>query len=126
MLVPFSAAGITLERSVPTRSAVDCSAGPLLATALKKATVPAGLICTGVTATTPGVCDTSFSSVASRGSLARGSLPELPELAEPEELPELPELAEPDELPELAELDELAELPELPELAEPELGEEEA
>ena len=86
MSEPFSAAGITLERSVPTRSAVACSAGPVLATALKKAVVPALSIWTGVTATTPAVWETSFSSVCSRGSLARGSLPGEPE--EPAALPE--------------------------------------
>ena len=35
MLVPFSAEGITLERSLLTRSAVAWSAGPVLAIALK-------------------------------------------------------------------------------------------
>src|SRR5689334_8625072 len=89
MFVPFSASGITLERSLLTRSEVACSAGPVVAIALKKAVVPALLIWTGVTATTPGVCETSFSSVCSRGSLARGSLP-----AEPWELAESCELAE--------------------------------
>src|SRR5215469_8000222 len=84
MLVPLSASGITLERSLLTRFAVACSAGPVVATALKKAVVPALSIWTGVTAATPGVCETSFSSVCSRGSLARGSLPAEPwELAEP-------------------------------------------
>src|SRR5262249_12867400 len=106
MLDPLSASGITLARSVPTRFEVACSAGPVVATALKKAVVPALLIWTGVTAATPGVCETSFSSVCSRGSLARGSLPAEPweELAEPwEELAEpWEELAEPWE--ELAEL----------------------
>src|SRR5215471_11667011 len=91
MFVPFSAPGITLARSLLTRFEVACSAGPVVATALKKAVVPALLIWTGVTAATPGVCETSFSSVCSRGSLARGSL-----LAEPWELPEpWEELAEP-------------------------------
>src|SRR5215475_13087363 len=105
MFVPFSAPGITVERSVPTRSAVACSAGPVVAIALKKAVVPALLIWTGVTAATPGVCETSLSRVCSRGSLARGSLP-----AEPWELAELlEELAEP--------LEEPAEPPEEP--AEP-------
>src|SRR5215831_12439752 len=86
MLVPLSASGITLERSLLTRFAVACSAGPVVATALKKAVVPAWLIWTGETAATPGVCETSFSSVCSRGSLARGSLPDEPwELAEPPE-----------------------------------------
>src|SRR5215475_9722528 len=116
MFVPFSAPGITVERSVPTRSAVVCSSGPVVAIALKKAVVPALLIWTGVTAATPGVCETSLSRVCSRGSLARGSLP-----AEPWELAELlEELAEP--------LEEPAEPPEEP--AEPwepaELLEEEA
>src|SRR5215831_9585927 len=84
MLVPLSASGITLARSLLTRFAVACSAGPVVAIALKKAVVPALLIWTGVTAATPGVCETSFSSVCSRGSLARGSLPAEPwELAEP-------------------------------------------
>src|SRR5262245_29194061 len=112
MFVPFSAPGITVERSLLTRSAVACSAGPVVAIALKKAVVPALLIWTGVTAATPGVCETSFSRVCSRGSLARGSLP-----AEPWEPPEPPEeLAEPLEEPagppeEPAEpLEELAEL----------------
>ena len=81
--MPFSAPGITLARSVLTRSAVACCAGPVVAIALKKAVVPAVLIWTGVTAATPGVCETSFSSVCSRGSLARGSLlPVLWELPE--------------------------------------------
>ena len=35
MLVPLSAAGITLERSVLTRLAVAWSAGPVVAIALK-------------------------------------------------------------------------------------------
>src|SRR5215469_17297957 len=65
--------------------------------------VPALSIWTGVTAATPGVCDTSFSSVCSRGSLARGSLFAEPwELAEP--LEELVELLE-EELAELLEED---------------------
>src|SRR5215831_2543252 len=95
MLVPLFASGITLERSLLTRFAVACSAGPVVATALKKAVVPALSIWTGVTAATPGVCETSFSSVCSRGSLARGSLfAELWELAELlEELAELLEEA---------------------------------
>src|SRR5215831_11831407 len=96
MLVPLSASGITLERSLLTRFAVACSAGPVVATALKKAVVSALLIWTGLTAATPRVCETSFSSVCSRGSLARGSLPAEPwELAEPWEPAEPWELAEP-------------------------------
>src|SRR5215510_4881114 len=112
MFVPFSAPGITLARSVLTRSAVACCAGPVAAIALKKAVVPALLIWRGVTAATPGACEMSLPSVCSRGSPARGSL-----LAEPGELAEpLAELAEP--LAELAEP--LAELAEpLAELAEP-------
>ena len=68
MLVPFSAFGITVERSVLTRSAVVCSAGPVVAIALKYAVVPALSIWTGVTAATPEVDETSFSSVVSRES----------------------------------------------------------
>ena len=84
MLVPFSAEGITLERRLPTRSAVAWSAGPVLAIALKYAVVPALSIWTGVIAATPGVAETSFCSACSRGSVARESL-----LDEPDELDEL-------------------------------------
>src|ERR1700722_3443975 len=81
MLVPLSALGIALERSAATRFAVAWSAGPVVATALKYAVVPALSICIGVTATTPEVAETSFCSVCRRGSPARGSLPaELDEL----------------------------------------------
>ena len=44
-------------------------------------------IWTGVTAATPWVVETSFSSVCSRGSVARGSLPWEPD--DPDELPGL-------------------------------------
>ena len=69
MLVPFSALGIVVERSRFTRFVVAFWAGPALEIALKNPVVPALSICIGVTATTPDVPDTSFCSVASRGSL---------------------------------------------------------
>ena len=57
--------------------------------------VPALSIWIGVIAATPGVLETSFCSVCSRGSVARGSLPD--ELEEPDELPEEAWAGEPSE-----------------------------
>src|ERR1700679_73443 len=93
MFVPFSAFGITSSRSVLTRSVVWSSAGPCLEIALKNALVPALSTWIGVTAATPAVDDTSFWSVVSRGSVARGSLCELDEPPLDEE-----ELEDPDPL----------------------------
>ena len=77
MLVPFSALGIVLDRSVLTRFVVGFSAGPFLEIALKYPVVPAWSSVIGVTAATPAVEATSFCSVCRRGSPVRGSLVEL-------------------------------------------------
>ena len=84
MSVPLSASGITLARRSSTSSVVLASAGPSLAIALKYAVVPALSIWMGVTAATSAAAETSFCSVASRGSPARASGEAEPELpAEP-------------------------------------------
>src|SRR4051794_26838045 len=73
MSVPLSASGITRERSRSTSCVVAASAGPFAEIVLKYAVVPALSIWIGETATTPAAVETSFCSVASRGSPARGS-----------------------------------------------------
>src|SRR5450432_968764 len=85
MSVPFSAPGMTVERSRLTRLVVALSAGPCLEIALKNAVVPALSICIGVIAATPEAEETSFCSVCSRGSVVRGSLWELLEALEEED-----------------------------------------
>src|ERR1022692_3231718 len=75
MSVPVSAAGITLERSLLTRSDVAISAGPVVAIALKYAVVPALSIWVGVIPATPDVDEMSVCNVCSRGSVV-GEPPE--------------------------------------------------
>ena len=82
--MPFSAGGITLERSVSTRSAVAWSAGPVVAIALKYAVVPALSICIGVTAATPAVFETSALEASAAAGLWRaGRCPLMPTTEDP-------------------------------------------
>src|ERR1700712_5677528 len=74
MSVPFSALGMTVERSLSTRFVVALSAGPFLEMVLKYAVVPGWSIWIGVIAATPAVDEMSFCSVCRRGSPPRGSL----------------------------------------------------